>query len=277
MLNSHFIKTTTLAIFIIGSVVKVSAQNTGEPLRDSFYDNVSMSQREVIPYDHIRQADVFYHKRVWRVIDVNEKLNLPFRYEGIDWRDLSPLIKILRDAAVSGEITVYNEDNFKTVMSPQAVELFGAGVDTVPLTDLDGNYIGDTVIHNEFDPTRIHRYRIKEDWFFDEETSTMQCRIMAIAPIYTDPDLGDAPMFWCYYPGLREILIKQEVFNPVNDAMRLTWDDIFEMRMFSSYVIKESNVFDRSIKDYATGIDALEESESIKNKLFEFEHDLWSF
>lgn len=266
-----------ISLLLVLTCITAQAQNAGEPPRDSFYDNVSMSQREVVPYDHIRQADVFFHKRVWRVIDVNEKLNLPFRYEGIDWRDLSPLIKILRDAAVNNEITVYNEDNFKTVMTPADVEAFGAGTDTTQLTDLDGNYIGDTVIHNEFDPTRVTRYRIKEDWFFDEETSTMQVRIMGIAPIYTDPDLGDAPMFWCYYPALREVLIKQEVFNPMNDAMRLTWDDIFEMRMFSSYVIKESNVFDRNIKDYASGIDALMESEKIKNDLFEFEHDLWSY
>lgn len=273
-LNSFFISALVLLAVNISTA---NAQGTGEPPRDSFYDNVSMSQREVVPYDHIRQADVFFHKRVWRVIDINEKLNLPFRYEGIDWRDLSPLIKILREAAVKGEITVYNEDNFKTVMTPEAVDAYGAGIDTTQLTDLDGNYIGDTVIHNEFDPSRVTRYRIKEDWFFDEETSTMQVRIMGIAPIYTDPDLGDSPMFWCYYPTLREVLIKQEVFNPVNDAMRLTWDDIFEMRMFSSYVIKESNVFDRSIKDYSSGIDALMESEKVKNDLFEFEHDLWSF
>lgn len=47
--------------------------------------------------------------------------------------------------------------------------------------------------------------------------------------------------------------------------------------MFHSYIIKESNVYDRYINAYATGIDALLESERIKNDIFIFEHDLWEF
>src|SRR5205814_2365485 len=119
---------------------------------------------------------------------------------------------------------------------------------------------------------------VKEDWFFDEETSTMQVRIMAIAPLYYDDEIQqDIPIFWAYYPTLRNTLVKHEVFNARNDAVRLTWDDLFEMRLFSSYIYKESNVFDRRIQDYATGIDALRESDKIKDDIFNFEHDLWSY
>jgi gliding motility associated protien GldN len=87
----------------------------------------------------------------------------------------------------------------------------------------------------------------------------------------------DLPIFWAHYPSLRNQLVKQEVFNPRNDAIRFTWDDLFEMRMFSSYIYKESNVFDRRIQDYATGVDALRESDRIKQDIFNFEHDLWSY
>ncbi|MBL7942453.1 MAG: gliding motility protein GldN, partial [Flavobacteriales bacterium] len=52
---------------------------------------------------------------------------------------------------------------------------------------------------------------------------------------------------------------------------------LFEHRMFHSYVIKESNVYDRSIISYKKGIDALLESEEIKNNLFLMEHDLWHY
>lgn len=246
--------------------------------RDLFYDKVSPVEREVVPYDNIREADVLWQKRVWRIIDSREKMNLPFKYEGIDWKDLKPLVFILRDAAISGEITVYQEDNFKTVKLPADVAKIGAGNDTIPLSDLDGNYVKDTVLVREFDPTKVSKYRIKEDWFFDKETSSMQVRIMAIAPLYYDDQIQlDLPMFWAYFPTTRNLLVKQEVFNAHNDAIRLSWDDLFEMRMFSSYIYKESNVFDRRIQDYATGTDALRESDRIKQDIFEYEHNLWSY
>jgi gliding motility associated protien GldN len=84
-------------------------------------------------------------------------------------------------------------------------------------------------------------------------------------------------MYWCYYPDLRPILAKYEVFNPQNDAVRLSWEDVFESRRFESYIYKESNVYDRQIKEYATGVDLLLESDRIKNEMFVFEHDLWNY
>jgi len=49
------------------------------------------------------------------------------------------------------------------------------------------------------------------------------------------------------------------------------------MRKFSSYIFKESNVFDRRIQDYATGIDLLLEGEKIKADIFNKEHDMWTY
>ena len=267
-----------LVVILSTAAVRASGQADETMPRDLFYDKIAPTEKEVIPYDNVREADVLWQKRIWRIIDSREKMNLPFKYEGIDWKDLKPLIFVLRDAAVSGEITVYQEDNFKVVKLPADVAKIGAGNDTIPLTDLDGNYIKDTVLVREFDPTRVSKYRIKEDWFFDEETSTMQVRIIAIAPLYYDDQIQlDLPMFWAHYPTARNVLVKQEVFNPRNDAVRLTWDDLFEMRLFSSYIYKESNVFDRRIQDYLTGTDALRESDRIKQDIFEYEHDVWPF
>lgn len=269
---------SVLVVILCIGAIRASGQADETMPRDLFYDKVAPLEKEVIPYDNVREADVLWQKRIWRIIDSREKMNLPFKYEGIDWKELKPLIFVLRDAAISGEITVYQEDNFKMVKLPADVARIGAGNDTIPLTDLDGNYIKDTVLVREFDPTRVTKYRIKEDWFFDEETSTMQVRIMAIAPLYYDDQIQlDLPMFWAHYPTARNVLVKQEVFNPRNDAIRLTWDDLFEMRLFSSYIYKESNVFDRRIQDYLTGTDALRESDRIKQDIFEYEHDVWSY
>jgi hypothetical protein len=62
-----------------------------------------------------------------------------------------------------------------------------------------------------------------------------------------------------------------------NDAERRTFDDIFWKRMFSSYIRKETNVYDRSIVEYATGLDALLESDRVKSDIFKYEADLWQY
>lgn len=267
-----------LILLFAGLPFLTKAQQTNDMPRDNFYDRVSPTEREIIPYDHIRESDVFWQKRIWRVIDVNEKMNLPFKYSHVDWVDIKPLIEILLDGLKSGELTGYEEDNWKTTTTyADAIKRGGAGYDTISKYDpATGEIIGDTAVFNDFNMENVKKYRVKEDWFFDTETSTLQCRIMGIAPLFNDETLGDIPLFWVYYPTLRKTLVKEDVFNPFNDTKRMSWDDLFESRMFSSYIIKESNVFDRKIEGYAHGVDALMESERIKNDIFNFEHDLWS-
>ena len=135
----------------------------------------------------------------------------------------------------------------------------------------------------EFDYQTVQKIQIKEDWVFDEETSTMVVRIIGLTMIRDrlDPTtgevLGQEPMFWIYYPDLRNIIIRHEVFNEKNSARTLTFEDIFEMRLFNSYIVKEDNVYDRLIENYATGIDQVLESEKIKQVIFDYEHNLWEF
>jgi len=77
---------------------------------------------------------------------------------------------------------------------------------------------------------------------------------------------------------VRNTLANYEVFNRNNDAQRISFDDLFLQRRFSSYIVAESNVYDnRQISEYAIGKNALLESESVKEWLFNFEHDLWEY
>ncbi|MCX6198782.1 MAG: gliding motility protein GldN [Bacteroidetes bacterium] len=251
-----------------------------EPL-DGAWVKTTTKEKEVIPYDYIREADVFWAKRIWRMIDVREKMNLPFKYPQ------QPLIEIVHTAAKNGELTVYDNnvtdaDQFKQVLSVEDVKKLGTRIDTVmqinPIT-LEEEQV---IQKNDLTWEKIVKYRVKEDWFFDEETSTMMCRIIGIAPVMEDFDAsgnyrGDMTMYWVYYPDLRPILGKYEVYNPKNDAVRMSWEDLFEARYFESYIYKESNVHDRNIQEYATGMDALLESDRAKNDNFVFEHDLWNY
>ena len=110
----------------------------------------------------------------------------------------------------------------------------------------------------------------------------MDVRIIGICPVQESYDeegnyRGEQPLFWIYFPEAREIFVNQEVFNRNNDAERRTLEDIFWKRQFSSYIYKESNVYDRNIQEYATGLEAQLESGRIQKELFEKEHDLWEY
>ncbi len=245
---------------------------------DGVYEKHTYKEKEIIPYDHIREADIFWQKRIWRIIDTKEKINLPFRYP----KEL--FFDIVHRAVLSGEITAFStlDDEFTTPITIQEVKQQAAGgVDSVTVTDADGNETIQ-VSQREFNPENVTKFRLKEDWFFDEETSTIQVRIIGLAPILDkyDPNgnyLTSYPMYWIYYPDLRPILVRHEVYNIRNDAERMSWEDLMEFRMFGSTIIKESNVYDRTIQAYAAGIDGLLEAERIKNEIFLFEHDLWSY
>ena len=84
-------------------------------------------------------------------------------------------------------------------------------------------------------------------------------------------------MFWVYYPDARYMFARHTAFRTGNDASPLTWEDILEMRFFSSHIYKERNVLDLRLKDIYSGVDLLLEGEKIKQEIFNFEHDLWSF
>jgi gliding motility associated protien GldN len=242
------------------------------------WTKTSLDEREPLAYDFLREADIFWYKIIWRVMDCREKMNRPMVAPKM------PLITVLLDAAESGKVTLYDglDDDFKVPVDLSGIPALSSQTDSIyvynPATDRDEL----TVITNSFNPETVNKYRIKEIWYFNEETSTMESRILGIAPIMEKYGefgnyQGDVVIFWAYFPDLRETLVKTEAYNPYPNGIKLTFDDLFAMRLFSSYIIKEDNVDDLRIQDYTTGINALYESERIKEELFNFEHDLWSY
>jgi len=254
-----------------------SDPNVDRPL-DDIVEKKIVFEKRLLPYDQVREADIFWEKRIWRVIDIREKMNLPFAYPE------RPFFTILMDGAINEEITVYSteDDKFTSPLTPDEVASMGATVDTVITFDPETYEEQIQVVRNDLNPEDVKRFRLKEVWFFDEETSTLQVRILGIAPMIDVKDENgnfryEKPMFWVYYPEARKILSRESVFNPGNDASPNTWEDLMEMRFFASYISKESNVLNRRLQDYLSGVDLLLESDKIKQAIFNFEHDLWSY
>lgn len=260
-----------------GILTESSDPDGGRPL-DEIVDKQITLDKHILPYEHTREADIFWEKRIWRVLDIREKMNLPFAYPE------RPFFSILLDAAKTGDITAYSteDDKFSSPLQPEDITSIGAYSDTILIVDPETYEESLTIVSNELNPEDVKRFRFKEVWFFDAETSTLRVRILGIAPLIDVKDENgnfkyEKPLFWVYYPDAREILSKERVFNAGNDASPLTWDDLLEMRRFSSYIYKESNVLDRRLMDYLTGVDLLLEADKIKQEIFNFEHDLWSY
>ena len=257
---------------------------------DGFYEKESElieNGKKAFEFPYVREADVVWAHRVWRVIDFKEKINQVFYYPIAPDQGRKNLFTILDEALTSGQIRGFDGDMFENVVNWEELKASLAGSEIIERydTDIDGNEIitYDTIM-TSLKPEDVTMLRIKEDWFIDKNRSVEDVRIIGFALIYmqqkeegTPP--VQMPLAWIRYndPEVRELLGNAEVYNMDNDRARRSYDDIFRKRIFSSYVIRESNDFNRRIEDYARGIDAIMESQRIEDYLFEMEEDMWEY
>lgn len=280
--------------FLIAFSVYALFTNAQGVYDDFIYTRQAVTERKVVDWPYLREADVLWAKRVWRVVDTRQKQNQPMKWPK------NPLNIILYNAIMSGKLTAYKNDSLTSVFLPEEYERFYADRKGVPqIIDPQGdpedpNNIRIDSIDVKLTPQDVVKYKIVEDWIFDKKESRMYVRIIAIAPIVAPKlegiDLGEVEWGWLKYhkdvsdadiSDVRNVLVNMEVFNRQNDAARLTYDDWFEQRLFTSYIVKEANPYDMAINQFTdfkdNGEAALLEAERIKNELFEKEHDLWEY
>jgi gliding motility associated protien GldN len=265
------------------TIVRKSLRN------DNAFDKSSLTQRLPLPYEHLRWDDALFAEKVWRELDLREKINKVFQYDAKDDNGSQMFIDILLNAINKGEVTAFADERFTTPMSLAEIQQLTAGsTDTVNQTDINdpSKIVARVVTRASFDAKSVTKLRLKEEWVFDRESSRLFCRILGISPVKMSylpngKERGAVQMFWVYYPDLRPILARYEVYNPKNMGQsRMTWEELFESRMFSSYILKSTmdNPGNKSIKTYIKDpILALLEGDNIKEKIFNFEQDLWSY
>ena len=273
-----------LAIALLGGFVgSLKAQTTD--IKPPMNSIVSAQQQLIVdkapsPLPEIQESNIMWKKTVIREIDFRQKINQVFYYPINRTEDWANLVTVLYDGIQSGDITAYrvenNIDDMVTPLTRDDFEKASTKIGDPPVIWKDGEEVPNEIAFKDR-ILNVTRLRIKEDWYFDKKLSQFLVRIIAISPIIVEEDGLSQPCWIPYDEQTRTVLAQSFAFNRNNAAARLTYDEILQKRIFDSYIVKEENVYDRYINSYAFNIDALYESERIKNEMFDFEQSLWEY
>ncbi len=224
-----------------------------KPLRkDNILEDANMdSTATPLDYTPIYSMDAAYRVRVWRTIDARTQQNARYFFnKAIEGDDNARLINIILKAIKEDSVQAFSseDDRFTTPISfEQALAGFGGGTDTSARYDMDGNIVGYQVRSRAVPPDSIYKFRLKEEWLFNKRDGKTYVRILGIAPVisYTTSDgytmdNSEHAVFWLYYPDLRKALVRQNIVNPLNMGGYVTWEEVFENRLFESRILKSS-------------------------------------
>ena len=272
----------TIAL-LFGMVLSLSAQTTeAKPPKNSILSKRQdiMVEKKLSPLPEIREEYVMWKKTIILEIDFRQKINQVFYYPvnpTEDWRNLATVIY---DGILDGRITAYrvenNIDDMVTPLTRDDFEKENTKIGDPPVIMRDGVEVANEIVFKDR-MVNVSRLRIKEDWYFDKHLSQFLVRIIALGPIIVDED-GLSQACWIPYDDqTRKVLSEAFVANRKNGAERRTYEEILTKRVFDSYIVKEENMYDRYINSYALNIDALFESERIKNEMFDYEQSLWEY
>ena len=270
------------AIAMLAGSISLMAQTTeAKPPKNSILSGLQevMIEKEPSPLPIIDESNVMWKKTVIREIDFRQKINQVFYYPINPTEDWRNFITVVYDGVMSGDITPYrvenNIDDMVTPMTRDDFEKENTKIGDPPVIWKDGEEVPNEIELKDR-LINVTRMRIKEDWYFDKKLSQFLVRIIAIGPLVVEED-GLSQICWIPYEDSRKVFANAMAFNRNNSAQRRTYDEILQKRIFDSYIVKEENVYDRYINSYAFNIDALYESERIKNEMFDFEQSLWEY
>ena len=247
-----------------------------------------------LAYGYVHDRDVLMGKTTWEIIDLDERINFPLYYP-IDTanigKDRRSLYDVLTKAMKDGKLTeVYTDSYFNTKKTLKDIQSSLSKIDT---TDpgreqfnagqtIDPQYIVKTDI-NAID---VSDYKVKGYWYFYKRQSELKYRLLGLCPIVPDvytigkEEQDYIEIFWVYFPAARDVLHEAKAFNDRNSAMPITFDHLLNSRRFNGTIYKEENVYgDREIAEYMKENSQMQllESDRVKDKIRDFEQDMWNY
>lgn len=247
-----------------------------------------------LEYGYVHDRDVLMGKTVWEIIDLSERINFPL-YFPIDTANIGPDRRSLYDVLIrsmkSGELTeVYTDSYFNTKKTLKDIQASLTRIDT---TDAGREQINagtpispEYIIPYNLTSEDVTQFKIKGYWYFDKRQSELKYRLLGICPVTPDvytmnSDEKDyIDLFWVFFPDARNVLHEAKAFNDKNSSMPISFDQILNSRKFNSVIYQEENVYgDRQIVSYMkdNAQNQLLESERVKEKIRNFEQDMWNY
>ncbi|WP_333599476.1 type IX secretion system ring protein PorN/GldN [Flavobacterium sp.] len=255
-----------------------------------------------LPYGYVHDRDVLMGKTIWELVDLDERINFPLYYP-IDTanigKDRRSLFDVLIKNIKNGKITeVYADDYFNNKKTLKDMESSFTYIDTTEAGISEyNNHIEEYKSGKmKLDPQYINKqdltaqdiagYKIKGYWYFDKRQGELKYRLLALCPVSVEArDIGKEnpdviELFWVYFPSIRDILHEAKAFNDKNSAQPISFDHLLNSRRFNGEIYKEENVYgDREIEQYMkdNAQNQLLESERVKEKIRDFESDMWNY
>lgn len=247
-----------------------------------------------LEYGYVDDRDILFSKMVWEKIVLDERANFPLYYP-VDTNNIGKNRRSLYDVLMknikNGKIkNIYDDSYFTTKRTLKDIESALRKVDTTEYgieqlnagEELSSEYVD----IRDLTAADVKEYHIKGLWYFDKRQSEMKYRLLGIAPVAPDvnfiddeqPDL--VPLFWVFFPDARAVLHDAKSFNNKNSSIPFSFDHILNSRRFQGYIYKEENVQeDRMISEYVSenSLMQLLESQRIKDRIRDFELDMWTY
>jgi len=246
-----------------------------------------------LPYGYVHDRDVLMGKTVWEFIDLDERINFPmyFPVEGNLGPDRKSLYAVLIENMKSGKISeVYDDSYFTTKKTLKDIESSLSKIDTADAGREQYNagekIAEEYIVKTDIEPVNVMGYKIKGYWYFDKRQGELKYRLLGLCPVVPDvytmggEEEDPIELFWVYFPAARDILHEAKAFNDKNSAMPITFDHLLNSRRFNAVIYEEENVMgDRKIEDYMKDNAQMQllESERVKDKIRNFEQDMWNY
>ncbi len=258
-----------------------------------------------------RADDVVWSRIVYRIIDLRDKQNFQIYFptrpndeykslfrvmlDGIASKGKKPLTAYMRsereikplfqeEYKLKGQslsnVFAFSDDSTEVSINPEK--------NIVQFDSLSNQSNVDNTYYKDYVKNQ-YKFLIQEIIFFDKHTSRVYSKIMAIAPLYGaspyNKEKSDSWKYfqqsilcWFVFDELRPYLAKQYIIPNGNETQRLTYDEFFSQKLYSSYILGDSNMLNKMLLQYVQDPDKIKkEQKRIETEILNAEQDLWEY
>ena len=258
---------------------------------------LALDNDKPLEYGYVDDRDIMFSKMTWEKIVLDERANFPLYYP-VDTNNIGKERRSLYDVLLknvkNGNIeNIYDDSYFTAKRTLKDIESALSKIDTLDIGyqqyNAEGKVDPEYILKRDIQSYDISAYLIKGLWYFDKRLGELRYRLLALAPAAPDVNFIDSDdeankqpiaLFWVFFPEVRDILHEAKAFNNKNSSMPISFDHLLNSRRFNGYMYKGENVYgDREVKEYVAdnALMQLLESDRIKEKIRNFEQDMWAY